>query len=227
MDWDDPPGKDIKVKPEQKVYEMEIGKKQEPSKKKINTKMVAVVAVVSVVLLISAFVVRPAVIGYSVYKQAENGNFSVTELGSNVEDLKFQLESTKANLSLYTEVYDQVWDEVRTTSSDLTKCLSEKESVNFKVETVRQQWKDDVEECEDAEDERVEELNRQIIAKDKEIADAKEDLLDLQKDFDKFVANLAKSVCCKAKVDNPSINSYEISRDRLLCLEDGENSLSC
>ena len=226
MDWDAPPIKNVKVEHKQKVYEMEVGKNS-TSKKKLNTKLIAVISIVSVVLFLSAFVIRPAIIGYSVLKQAEGGNLSVSELGANVQDLKYQLASTKANLSLYSEVYSQIWQEVRITTNDLTKCLSEKESANLRIENVRQQWKDEIDECENNDNAQVIDLNQQLTNKNNEVTNVKSELTDLQEDFDKFVESVAKNVCCKAKVDNPNIDSYEVSNNKLLCLDGGKNSLSC
>lgn len=49
----------------------------------------------------------------------------------------------------------------------------------------------------------------------------------LKESYEHFVANTARSVCCKARVDNPAVSSYEISNDKLVCLENGEKQLSC
>ena len=65
------------------------------------------------------------------------------------------------------------------------------------------------------------------VWEDKKLAETEQKLTDLESSFDELAFNTAKSVCCKAKVDNPNINSYEISNNRLVCLEGGEIALTC
>ena len=160
-------------------------------------------------------------------RQVDNANISVSELGATLQELRTELASTKANLSLYSEVYDKVWTEVKTTTGDLTSCLSEKEGLTLEIETVKHEAELELVECRQQQTTAAEAVNRQLAEKDKKIAEAEQKLTDLKEDLDEFAFNLARSVCCKARVDNPNINSYEISNNRLVCLEDGEVALSC
>lgn len=52
-------------------------------------------------------------------------------------------------------------------------------------------------------------------------------LQTLQAEYTAFIQTMAKSVCCKQKVDDSRINSYEVIAGKMLCLQDGKNSLSC
>ena len=49
----------------------------------------------------------------------------------------------------------------------------------------------------------------------------------LQSDYDALVKNSARTICCKAKVDNPLINFYDVADDKIVCLQDGTNELVC
>ena len=69
--------------------------------------------------------------------------------------------------------------------------------------------------------------DQRLLAKDEEIAQSLENLDALQQEFDDFVLGVARSICCKEKVDNPSIDSYEVSNNRLHCVEGGDNILNC
>jgi hypothetical protein len=185
------------------------------------------ITTILLVIMVSFFILRPAIIGYSVIRQSSDTNQSAVDFAGNIKELELKLATTKANLSLYTEIYAKVWDEVKDTSNSLSTCNSEKQSLTSQVENVRIQWKDDIKSCEDKQRDIIKENLVLLNDKDKEIATAKSDLVVLQDDFDKFVQNIAKNVCCKNKVDNPSINSYQISSGKLICLENGENVLNC
>jgi len=50
---------------------------------------------------------------------------------------------------------------------------------------------------------------------------------EVQAKYDQLVKNTAKSICCKAKVDNPQINFYDVVDNKITCLEQGANQLSC
>ena len=226
MDWDTPPGRrrEKEEAAKDKVENLDQGNLL---RKNTAGRGVIIISVLLALVLISAFVIRPALIGYSVVRQVDNANISVSELGATLQELRTELASTKANLSLYSEVYDKVWTEVKTTTGDLTSCLSEKEGLTLEIETVKHEAELELVECRQQQTTAAEAVNRQLAEKDKKIAEAEQKLTDLKEDLDEFAFNLARSVCCKARVDNPNINSYEISNNRLGCLEDGEVALSC
>ena len=50
---------------------------------------------------------------------------------------------------------------------------------------------------------------------------------ELTSDFDALAQNTAKNICCKAKVDNSAINSYDVIDNNIVCLESGGKELSC
>ena len=190
-------------------------------------KMLGITAILLIVL-ISVFVVRPVIVGYSIIKQsADSSDQSLVDVANDMNELKLKLASAQANLTLYADIYDKVWDEVKDSSDELSKCQTEKETIYTQVGYVREEWKDDIAKCEDKQNDIIKENLVLLNDKDEEVSNAKNDLLVLEESFDNFVKNVAKSVCCKEKVDNPSINSYEVSGDKLVCLDGGENSLSC
>src|SRR3989344_173973 len=210
------------------IFEKEIGEEEKkPRYNKILYRKVVVVMSVLAIVLLSLFIVKPALIGYSVYKQAENGNYSVSELGSSVQNLQLQLATTKANLSLYQEVYGQVWGEVKSKEQSLSECVATREELTSQLAYVRQEWKNEVDRCQNEIDRSAQESSNNLKAKDLEIVEALKQRDESNKALENFAKNLAKSVCCKAKVDDPSINSYEVINDNLVCITGGSNSLSC
>ncbi len=230
MDWDTPPSQFSKRENKpvaEKSTKSAVSEANLIVNKQLSTKTILVLLGLVSVIITVILVIRPAIIGYSVYKQVDDGNISVSELGASVQELRTQLASTRANLSLYTQVYDQVWKEVKTTTGDLTSCLAEKESLSIQVETLKNEADNDLTDCKTQLDTASAAVSQQLADKDKEIVAAKTERDKLEQNLALFVANIARSVCCKAKVDNLRINSYEVSNNRLVCLEDGVNALNC
>ncbi|HLC81548.1 MAG TPA: hypothetical protein VJH68_02730 [Candidatus Nanoarchaeia archaeon] len=225
MDWDTPPSRrNNQEDAAQKVESLDSSKL---FRKTLSSKGVVIIMILSLLVLASAYIIRPALIGYSVVKQADESNLSVSELGATVQDLRTELATTKSNLSLYTEIYAQAREEVRSNAAELSNCQSNKESLIVEIEEVKHSSETDLAECRQEKTAASDQFNLQLIEKDNRIAQAQLDLSNLQVNLDEFAFNTARSVCCKAKVDNPSINSYEITNNRLVCLEGGDISLSC
>ena len=53
------------------------------------------------------------------------------------------------------------------------------------------------------------------------------DFEELERDYEKIVESSARSICCKKKVDDASINSFEVVGGKIVCLSGGENRLKC
>lgn len=197
-------------------------------KRKINwtTTLLLVFVIIGIV-----FFAKPGIQGYSVYLQAKNSNYTVAELGQNLQALQHKLELSEQNLSMQNSLTGSVIQLVEKSNADLIACKTE----NTKLQS---ESKYASELC----DQRVQNLQRQIaetIAEETEQsnpdlekaqADLKlvqDQLSAVQGDFNAFAENTARSVCCKQKFDNPNINSYSIINNKLVCLESGGVPISC
>ena len=109
-------------------------------------------------------------------------------------------------------------------SGEKESLQKEVEQKDTKITTVEQ-------EKQKAIDTRVQELTTSLTAEktacDQESAAKNANVTAVQANYDEFVKNMAKSVCCKVKVDNPNIAAYEVSGNKLVCLESGANALNC
>jgi hypothetical protein len=80
-----------------------------------------------------------------------------------------------------------------------------------------------------------------VSEKDDTITDLKQDILSVEADqeksvdryntliekFDLIVDNSATNICCKRKVDDPTINSFNIEDNELVCTTGGTFDLDC
>ncbi|MBI4152803.1 hypothetical protein HY495_03770 [Candidatus Woesearchaeota archaeon] len=197
-------------------------------KRKINwTKISLAVAVIVAVVLF----IRPGILGYGVYLEAKNSNYSIDELGQNLQALQFKLDSAEQNLSVQDSLNDKVVDLIERSNSNLLACESERAKLQAestyaaqlcaqRTEILRQELADN-----------SAALANQTSA---ELQRAQEDLAVVQDQLDKtvgnfnmFAENTARSVCCKQKYDNAEINSYNIINNKLVCLGSGGSPLNC
>ena len=71
-----------------------------------------------------------------------------------------------------------------------------------------------------------------VIAQMNEVCDLKitntaNDLEKLQADYDALVISTARSVCCKARIDDASIDSFDVLNHRVVCINGGEKKIVC
>ncbi len=227
--------------------------KKEQQKKKSNTPLILTVTV-SILLL--AFAIRPVIIGYNTYQDLQQSNYTMNELGSNVRDLQLKLATSESNLSVYSDLNQKIIGEWKQSATSLTDCLAQKKTAESELELIKknnQQQVDDLNQKLKGKDgdladklkAKEDDLQKTIAEKDKETADQlakkeeetttlksdcakkEETVSKLQSDFDTLVKNTAYSICCKERIDHPSIKSYSLVNNKVICLEEGNNTLSC
>ena len=205
-----------------------------------------ILILVAAVLAVSFLIVKPGVLGFGVIDDSNLTNQSAEGQKDSTENLKslskqeliIELEKLKTNFSSQELFSGALIAQIDETNDELTDCKVENERLSGEKEELENDLQEkDVEIAEVEEkkqlaiDLRVQELTTSLAGeKDTcvQSLSAKEaETILLQEEFDEFVKNMAKSVCCKAKVDNPNINAYEVSENKLVCLESGTNTLSC
>jgi len=196
----------------------------------------ALVLGVFVIILLAAFVVRPTIQGYSVYQQiADTG---LEEYGQNVGEIAQRLTASETELETSSKFNEELLNRVNQVADDLATCTAEKElcltretdfdqkitDKNTELETALAEMDNTIADKVEERTEELKESNRQCH---EDLIDEEEKYEELEDDFDLLAANVAKNLCCKAKVDNPLISAYEVVNNKVVCLESGENSLSC
>ena len=54
-----------------------------------------------------------------------------------------------------------------------------------------------------------------------------EELAVSEAKYNSLVTNVARSICCKQRVDNPEISAYDVVENKIVCLSSGSKPLSC
>ncbi len=198
----------------------------------------AVIAAVAGLIVLAVFVVRPALLGYGIYQQAQSSNLSVRDYAQDMQQLSHDLDVTKANLSSYSTFTGALLVQLDEKNDELTECKVQLERIHVSVEEAQKQVADkDAElstvrsEAQTNADQQVAErtasLEQEKVACENSLAAKEKAVGEVQAKYDQVVKNAAKSICCKAKVDNPQINFYDVVDNKITCLEQGTNQLNC
>lgn len=197
-----------------------------------------IIAVVISLIALAIFVVRPAVLGYGVYQQAQSSNLTVQDYAQNMQDLSRDLEVTKANLSSYSTFTGALLAQVEEKNDELTECKIQVEQLQSNFEEAQKQVADKDAEIATVKSETQSTIDKEVAEKtaaleqdkaacEDSLANKEKEVGEVQAKYDLLVKNVAKSICCKAKVDNPQINFYDVVDGKITCSEQGTNQLSC
>lgn len=196
-----------------------------------------IVGIIGLIVL-AIFIVRPAVLGYGVYQQAQSSNLTVEDYAQNMQELSRDLDVTKANLSSYSTFTGALLTELDEKNDELTDCKVQLERTQSTVGAAQQQVADKEVELAKVKSETQNTITQAVAEKTAALGQEKIDcesslnnketkVGEIQAKYDLLIKNSAKSICCKAKVDNPQINFYDVVDGKVTCLEQGTNQLSC
>lgn len=198
------------------------------SKKK---KRIIIGAIIVAVFLIT-ILARPSIIGLGVYEDNENITASLKDKEPvvTIESLQLKLESAKQSFELYKGLSDQYQQDIKDNANELTDALIQKAT----LEATQGTFESTISLLEERLEEKTVLLteNEDILSKletdnQAEIDSLNGQVTELQDSYDLLIENTAKNICCKKRVDDPSINSFDVANHKIICMEGGERSLSC
>ncbi|MEK6900050.1 MAG: hypothetical protein AABX05_02915 [Nanoarchaeota archaeon] len=203
-----------------------------------NNSLLVMVAVIVAGLLLAVFIIRPGILGYGVYQQVELSNLSVKDYAQNLQQLNHDLDVAKTNLSSYSVFTEDLLQQVTSMSQNLADCKGEVEQVKGDLEQSQSDVSDMQEEIDTINQQKDDDISSQVAQKTSalegekttcqgSLAEKQEEMSVLQSDYDNLVKNSARTICCKAKVDNPQINFYDVVDDKVVCLQEGTTELVC
>ncbi len=144
-----------------------------------------------------------------------------------VSSVEERLDQLGVNLNVSSEIEacsnrnSDLQDAVRESANNLMDCQILTGELKADISTLERQKEDSVSKT------MLDESHDQISDKEKEIADLKDEIDTMEDKYLPVIKEAARKICCFEKVDDSSINSYNIGENKIHCVNDGENSLSC
>lgn len=168
----------------------------------------AFILVILLVIVIS-LLVKPAFIGYKLSKQFEELGTNAEAILKEVEFLKSQLLITKTNLDTCQGLNARYLADLNVEKNATFACLEETRRFGTSTEQLRLEYQ----------------FNISQLRSEKE--DLEIQLTTSQNKYELIIQNAADNICCKNRVDNPEIDSFLVSNDRIICAVGEETKISC
>ncbi len=182
-------------------------------------------------LFVAGVVLKPIIIGYSTYNKIKNSDYSIEDYAKNVKQLESSLIAANANLSLCSEFNKKLLSEFDSSIGKYSECKTElgnlkvngtvaSKEYEYNLKNLNSEIVDLGKALENLKQQRAEEIKKLQDETEKEIS-------DLKSQYDLLARNTANNMCCKAKIDNPKINYYNVENNRVVCAESGQFAISC
>lgn len=169
--------------------------------------------VIIILGIVIAMLIGPAWNNYATQKELD-------ELGQNAQ----QIVQTASSMKIENELLKNNITALTTATDDL---LSKNAELSQKITSYEQrieQLKNDVESVKEETEKTITELKNEH---GQEVDEVKSSLTQAEEDFEQLRTSAARSICCKQRVDDSSIDSYNVDDNRIECSEGGEYSLTC
>lgn len=144
------------------------------------------------------FILKPAATGFVIYNNIKNSDHTLEDYSYNLESLNRELDKTKEYNEETSSTNEQLSIEISTLKKNIRNSTDKLSHLHKEFEILKE------------------------IKKELELA-----LKEHDKSTELIITNSAQNICCKAKVDLPEINSYDIINNKIFCTTGGKNDLSC
>jgi len=172
------------------------------------------------VIIALFFFMKPLITSYSTAAAEQEYSEKISELNQDLVAAQTGLEENQ-------KFKDELFFQNQGLNKDLLACREELITANNDINNLNEDLsslKKDLANVETEEIQKIEEEKTALQDKIDELGTEKD---DLQADYDSLAQNLANSICCKQKVDKWEINYYSIVNHNIVCLEDGDQEISC
>ncbi|MCM2325130.1 MAG: hypothetical protein NDI94_01585 [Candidatus Woesearchaeota archaeon] len=183
----------------------------QPKKKTFSKKKFLFVAIV-LGLVMTFFVIRPAIIGYSVYGDIKGSGMTANDYKMDIAKLSGQLETAKTSLATCEAGVASAAENANALSSDLESKDAQIESLTKDLEDVKKS---------------LAKKDETISKVEENLKEAKDQSKELKNNYADLAKNAARSICCKNKIDNPNINFYSAEDGVISCSEEKGEELKC
>ncbi len=179
--------------------------------------------IIIVLVLAAILVIRPIYTSYASYAVDQKCGEQTLELSAELSAAKAGLEENKA-------FKEELYTENKELNAELRDYINLAASLNSSLFLLRRDLADEIKRGKEIVSERVDDLEEEIETLQGELSELQADYDALVGEDDTFVDNVAHSICCKKKFDNPNIDFYLVRDSNLYCLEEsgeGTYKLEC
>lgn len=193
-------------------------------KKNIEISIIIVSIIFSLLLLL--FVINPAVTGYTVYKEMQGKNVSFEDYEINLQLLENNINNLNKTILECNSQKENLQAKNQIIQNSLDVCQSKLDKISILQNITITNYEKEI-----AGKKALIESNQKdmiiLYSENKILSDKLLNLESVQQDYNSLIQNVANNVCCKAKVDNSKINSFNVEKNMVVCVESGSNRINC
>lgn len=179
-----------------------------------------IVLIIIIILLMVFFIIKPAIIGYSIYDKVQKSNYSLDTFSSTISSLKTKLKLAQNNITAVKQFTSQLISINSNCSEKYAACVNSNIKNEYICNSTINGYKSIINKLKSK-------LNITIAEIDNYKSNYSQSIADEKTHYSQLARNSADNICCKEKVDNPNINYYIVQNDRIVCLEKPGLPLSC
>jgi len=181
------------------------------------SKLMIIVILLSISLIV---LIKPSVDNYLFQSKIKNLGFEPFEIVNKLDSFQTENLVLKNNATACREASINLIsenEELKRSNMDLLNTnLNLKSDLKLKNMEIEKQ---------------IERLNQSYTQSLKEneflVLNAKKDLENIKQNYEDLILSSARNICCKMRVDDPNINSYDVISNRIVCSSSGMFTLVC
>ena len=199
-----------------------FGKKEgwQPHHHHINYLLFIAILLITVIIVL----IRPALTGYSIAKEFKDSELTPTEMLRSMEAVKGDLKVKELELQSCEEDTSDEQDK-------MAACLADAETQKTDYEKRIERLENDIKNLKP-------EYEAKKVVLEAELQQATFDLAELERSYEEVVKemnadyqalkkNAANNICCKARVDDKSIDSFKVVNGAIVCGSGEAERISC
>jgi len=195
---------------------MEPGKKIAPHHIHLSFAMIIVILMIIALLV----VIKPAMFGYKLGKQFEDLGIDSSEFLTGMASLESDILVLETKLDSCGKLIEDYLKEITDEKNATFTCLEEKRRVQSMFEQLRNEYRFNLTNV-------ISGYEQGRTEAELELNQLKIEFKEIEAKYERLVKNTANNICCKARIDNPEIDSFIISNDKVVCSIGEEKKVEC
>ncbi|MBT7903689.1 hypothetical protein HN587_07535 [Candidatus Woesearchaeota archaeon] len=183
--------------------------------------------IIGVLVLVIAFIFRPAMIGFEARSQLSDMDITVSNLLQKLDLVNSDNLVKETELDTCKKLNENYISQISTEKTSQLECSSEISLLTSKVDQIKAEHEVELSEVQTESDKKLVEVETQLADVPAELNNVDSNIDNLELEYQSIIENSANNICCKAKVDDGSVDSYRITNSKIVCTIGEETKINC
>lgn len=171
-------------------------------------------------IFVIAFVGDEIITGYTIGRNLEHAGQNPEAILEEINSMESEIDATETNLKSCQLLNENYLEKMLEYKNQHFVCQEEKKELLWNISWMEEEYEMNLEEVQEECDEKKSQAEINL-------AELQIEYEELQEETSRIIENAANNKCCKEKVDNPKIDSYTLTNDKIVCTTNGKNDINC